>query len=54
MLKGDLYTMDKIFSGMGQWFEGIVTWAIHQPWLMEMIGAGVLVMFIIAIFSDEN
>jgi len=45
--------MDKFFTGIGEWFGGIFQWAVHQGWLMSLVGAGIVVMFIIALFSDD-
>ena len=42
-----------MFASMGDWFSAIVQWAVHQAWLMELVGAGLVVMFIIALFSDD-
>jgi len=46
--------MDSFFNGIGKWFGGVIEWCIHQPWIMEMVGAALVVMFVIAIFSDDQ
>lgn len=45
--------MDSFWKGVGDWFNGIVSWAAHQTWLMELMVGAVIVLFIIAIFSDD-
>lgn len=45
--------MDKWFDAAGEWFVNVGQWLIHQEWFLSLIGAGICVMFVIALFSDD-
>ena len=45
--------MDEFIQATSDWFGNMFTWAIHQPWLLSILGAGFVVMVIIALVSDS-
>lgn len=45
--------MDEFIQATSDWFGNMFTWAIHQPWLLSILGTGFVVMVIIALVSDS-